>query len=227
MRKSNRTPQRRHLLPFLHSCRLPSTTSRPLAPPKLHRYLIPPDPSIHRPHPPSVLRRQTMVSGLLISLFSKNTPLWRPPVTSQSSRRSSHCRIHSACRGSPETWRLRNDTNSNHARTTNKRTQLPVHYPSPMRRHHDRFYLPTPNRSKVPNRLLISQPHRPSCRRNPHPNPLRFHRRPNPNNCPRLNVLRLILPSQHQLRTHTQPNNNPGPRPSNSSSTDNNMMIYR
>lgn len=85
----------------------------------------------------------------------------------------------------------------------------------------------TPNRPKVPHRLLIRRPHGPGGGRNPYPNALRSHRGPNSHNCSRTHFLCPILPRQHKLRTNPQPNNSSRPRPSNSPSPNSYLMIYR
>lgn len=128
---------------------------------------------------------------------SKNTPLRSPPLTAQSPRRSPHCRVHNPSRRTTKIRWLRYNTNLNQPRPINQRTKLPLYYPGPLGRDHDWLHLHTPNRPKIANRLLISQPHRPCSRRNPHPNPMRIHRCTNPNNRPRTDIIRPILPSQH------------------------------
>lgn len=86
--------------------------------------------------------------------------------------------------------------------------------------------MPPPNRPKIPHRLLLCQSHGPCCRRNPNPNTLRLHRGPNSYDCPRTHVICTLLPGQHKLRTNTQPNNSSSPRPSNSATSHNNLMIH-
>eukprot|EP00069_Balaena_mysticetus_P000893 bmy_14920T0 len=49
--------------------------------------------------------------GLHDSFYSKNAPLWPPPLTTQSTRRSSHRRLHSPCSRTTKTRGLRHATN--------------------------------------------------------------------------------------------------------------------
>lgn len=148
-------------------------------------------------------------------------------MTPKSTRRSPNRRLNSTCSRTPKVRGLRHNANNSNTRPPHQRTQLPLYYLRPMRGNHDRLNLSPPNRPKVPNCLLICQPHRPSCRRNFNPNPLGLYRRPNPYNCPRSNIFRPILPGKHQLRTNPQPDNTASPRTTNSTSPDNNMMIFR
>lgn len=137
------------------------------------------------------------MSGLPSCLLSKDTPLRGPPLTSKSPCRSTHRRVNSTSSRPPETRGVRYNANNNLTRTIDQRTQLPIYYSSPLRCAYDRLYLPTPNRPEVPNCLLICQPYRISCRRNPHPNPMRIHRRFNSYDCPWFNIFCAFLPCQH------------------------------
>lgn len=137
------------------------------------------------------------MSRLPTGLPSKNATIRRPPLTPQSPRRSPNCRLHSPCRSPSKARGLWHDTNTSHSRPPYKRIMLPLHYPRTMGRHYNRLNLPPPSRLKVYNRLLISKPHRTSCRRNSYPNPLRLYRRNYSHNRPRSNILRLILPSKY------------------------------
>lgn len=139
------------------------------------------------------------MSWMHTCLPSKDTSLWRPSLTTESPRRSPRCRINSPSCRAPKTRRLRNNTYINCPRPTNKRAKLPLHYPCPMRCNYNGLNLPAPNRPKIINCLLLSQPHRSSSRWNSYPNTMRLYRSPNPNDCPRPHFLRTILPSQHKL----------------------------
>ena len=137
------------------------------------------------------------MSRLPTSISSKNTTLWRPPLTSKSSRRSSRCRVHSPCSGTPKTRRLRHDADARHTRPPDQRTKLPLHYSCTLRSHHNRLNLLTPNRLKIPHRLLLCQPHRSSSWGYPYPNTMRLHRSPHLNNRTRPYILRSLLFGQH------------------------------
>uniref|UniRef100_A0A8C9L4J2 Uncharacterized protein n=1 Tax=Serinus canaria TaxID=9135 RepID=A0A8C9L4J2_SERCA len=81
-----------------------------------------------------------------------------------------------------------------------------------MRCTNNQRHLPTTNRPKITNRLLIRQPHGISRSRNHNPNPMSILRGNNPNNLTRSNLINTILPSQYQLRTNPQPNSSPHTR---------------
>ena len=138
-----------------------------------------------------------MMSRLLAGLPSKNTTVWRTLMTTQSPRRSPHRRLNSPCSRTPKTRRVRNDADDNYARTPYQRTQLPLHHLRPMRRNHNWLNLSSPNRLKIPNRLLISQPYGPCSRGHPNPNTLRLHRGPYSYDRTRTDLLRPILLSEH------------------------------
>lgn len=137
------------------------------------------------------------MNGLSTRLPCKNAPLWCPPLTSQSPCRGPSGRINSPCRRPTETRRLWNNAYSGCSRAPNKRAKLSVYYLCALRNHHDRLYLPAPDRPKIPHCLLISEPHGPSGWGNFNSNPLRIHRGHYPNDCPWTNILRPLLPGQH------------------------------
>lgn len=95
-----------------------------------------------------------------------------------------------------------------------------------MRRSHNRVHLPSPNRPKVPHRLLIRKPHGAGSGRNPYSNRLRLCRRTYFNNCTRPHFFCTLLLGKHQLRANPQPNHASSTRPPNSPTPNNNMMIY-
>lgn len=131
---------------------------------------------------------------MLISFPSQDTPVRRTLVTTQGTRRGTHCRLYGSCRCPPEARRLWHDANNTPARPFVKRARLPIHRPGLMRRHHNRLDLPAPDRPQVPNCLLLRQPHGPGCGRNSNSDPLRLHRCPSTNNRPRPRILSTILP---------------------------------
>lgn len=168
-----------------------------------------------------------MMSRLSTRIFSQNTTIWSPHLTPQSPRRSTSCRLNDSCRRPTKIRRLRNNTNLNCIRTINKRIKLPLYRSRIMRNYHNRLYLFTPDRPQVPNRLLISKPHGPCSRRYSNPNPMRIYWCTYSYNCTRLNLLRPLLLSKHQLRTNTQPYYSFSSRTTNSPSPNSNMMIPR
>uniref|UniRef100_A0A8C6DXQ9 Uncharacterized protein n=1 Tax=Moschus moschiferus TaxID=68415 RepID=A0A8C6DXQ9_MOSMO len=93
-----------------------------------------------------------------------------------------------------------------------------------MRNSYNKFYLSTPDRPKVLNRILISKPHSPSNCSCANPNTLKLHRSYSPYNRPRTNFLNIILPCKLKLRTSPQPNNNPSTRPTNHPSSNSCLM---
>uniref|UniRef100_A0A8B9ZYW3 Uncharacterized protein n=1 Tax=Anas zonorhyncha TaxID=75864 RepID=A0A8B9ZYW3_9AVES len=94
-----------------------------------------------------------------------------------------------------------------------------------MRHFNDQLNLPPRNRPEITDRLLIRQSHRTGHRCRNNPNPLIILRGNNPNNLPRTNLLHTILPSQHKLRTHTQPNSTAHTRPPTPITTHSHLMI--
>lgn len=136
-------------------------------------------------------------------IHSKNTIIWPSPMTPQSTRRSSNRRIHSPSSYSPKTRWLWHYTNNNPYTTNYLTPLLPLHHPINMRNNHNKFNLPTSNRPKIPNRLLLSKPYRPSNYCSPYTITTKLHRSNSPNNRPRTNLLYTILPSQYKLRTNS------------------------
>lgn len=156
----------------------------------------------------------------------KNAPIWRPPLTPQSTCRSSNRRLHDSSRRPSKIRGLWYNTHLNRSRPPNQRTKLPFHHSRLMRNHYSRLNLSTTDRPKISHRLLFSQPHGPSRSGNFNPNTLRIHRGSHPHNRPRPHVLRPFLSSQHQLRTYPQSNDNPCTRPTNGPSSHDCLMIH-
>lgn len=165
------------------------------------------------------------MSRLSNRLPSKNALIWGSPLTTKSPRRSPSSRIHGTSSNFTKTWRLRHNTNNTYTRPPVQRHSISCYCTSPLRRTNDRLYLLTTNRLKIINCLLIRQPHRPCCRRNFNPNPMRLYRRPRINNCPRPSLVCPVLFGQYHLRTHPQPNNNLSPRNTNHLSTNSRLMV--
>lgn len=127
-------------------------------------------------------------------LSSKNTPLWSTPLTAKSPRRSPSSRVHSAGRHSPKIRGVWDNTHNSHPRPPLQRHNLPNYRPGPMGGDYNRVHLPTTDGPQISYRLLLCQPHRPCCRRNSNPNPMRFYRGACTNNRPRPSFLCPILP---------------------------------
>lgn len=140
-----------------------------------------------------------MVSGLYTRLSSKNAIVRRPSLTSQGTCRSPGRWVYNSCRCLTKARGLRHNTNISHTGAPNERTKLPLHYFCAVRDYYNWLNLPTPNGLKVPYRLLLRQPHRPSSWRHFNSNTMRLYRRPYSYDCPRFNVLSPLLPSKHQL----------------------------
>ena len=194
MRKPGRATQCGNLLPILHTCRLPPVTRRTPSPPKRNRHPLTPHPPIQQTSPHNNLKQQDLVSRMSYCLPGKNTPVRRPLMTPQSTRRSPDRRLHGTGRCPAEARGLRHDTHDTLARPPIKRAGLPFYRPSPVRRNYNRLNLPTPDRSKIPNCLLLRQPHGPSCWRHPDPNPLRVYGRTSTNNRPWTCIFSPLLP---------------------------------
>uniref|UniRef100_A0A8C0T5M8 Uncharacterized protein n=2 Tax=Canis lupus TaxID=9612 RepID=A0A8C0T5M8_CANLF len=69
-----------------------------------------------------------------------------------------------------------------------------------MRHSYNKLYLPTPNRPKIPNCVLLSQPYSTCHHSSPHPNTMKLYRSNSSNNCPWPNVIHTILLRQLKLR---------------------------
>lgn len=138
--------------------------------------------------------------GRMPSCFpSKNTPLRRSPLTPKSPCRSPSSRVYSPSRCTIKIRWLRNNTNYSYTYPLSQRTSIPVYCFSPMGHHYDRLHLPSTNRPKIHDCLLIRKPHGPSSWRNSYPNPLRIYRSNYFNNCPRPCLISAFLPGKHQL----------------------------
>lgn len=145
-------------------------------------------------------------------------------MTPKSTCRSPNRRIHATSRSPPKTWRLRHYTNHYPSKPLCKQPTLPIHYFSTMRSSNNQCHLPTTNRPKVPNCLLLCKPYRTSHRRNHNSNPMSLLRGNNPNNLSRPNLLYTILPGQYKLRTNSQPNPTSNPRTSTPPTTYGHLM---
>uniref|UniRef100_A0A8C3U327 Uncharacterized protein n=1 Tax=Catharus ustulatus TaxID=91951 RepID=A0A8C3U327_CATUS len=93
-----------------------------------------------------------------------------------------------------------------------------------MRSANNQCHLLTPNRPKITDRILLCQPHRTGCSRNHDSNSMGLLRSNNSNNLTWPYLLNAILPSQHQLRTYSQPNPHPSPRPPTTTASHGHLM---
>lgn len=206
MRQPTRAPKCWHLPTILHARQLTSTTycHSPLTQPNRNTILTSTQ-TLALPTKLLLIKPSSKPSPPT-SFHSQSPPIWPSPMTPQSPCRSPHCRIHATSSPTPKTRRLRHYTSYNPSKPFIKQPTLSLHYLSPMRSTNNQRHLPTPNRPKITNCLLICQPHRSSSSCNHNPNPMSILRGNNPNNLPRPDLLNTILPSQHQLRTNSQPN---------------------
>lgn len=147
-------------------------------------------------------------------------------MTTKSPCRSPNRWLHDPSCHSTKTWRLRNNTCFYTLRPNNQIHSIPIYSPITMRNNHNQLYLPSTDRPKITHRLLLSKPHSPSHCSYHNPNTMKFHRGHSTHNRPRTHIFPAILPSQYQLRTNPQPNNNHSPRPANSISLNGHMMNY-
>ena len=164
---------------------------------------------------------------LSTGLYSKNAHVRSPPMTSKSSRRGPHCRLYGPSSNPIKTRGIRHHPNYPHSFPTYKHLNLPVHNLSPLGNSNGQLNLPTTNRPKINNRLLIHQPHKPHYLRNTHPNPMGPKRGNFPYSRAWFNILPIILPSQHQLRTNALPNTSTDTRTTHHLTPDNILMTYR
>uniref|UniRef100_A0A5F9DJ87 Uncharacterized protein n=1 Tax=Oryctolagus cuniculus TaxID=9986 RepID=A0A5F9DJ87_RABIT len=93
-----------------------------------------------------------------------------------------------------------------------------------MRHNYNQLYLSPANRPQITHCLFISEPHSPSNRSHPYSNTMKLYRRHRSNNRTWPYFLIIILPSQFQLRAHSQPNHTTSPRPTDYSSANSSMM---
>lgn len=224
MRKPTRTTKRWNLPIILHPSQLTPPTNRHPTPTKPNWHSLPPHTKTITPYNKLLMIRANCKPRPTPCLHGQSPPIWSTPMTPQSPRRSPNRRFHTISRTPPKTRRLRYHTNHNPSKPNIKQPTLSIHHLSPMRSTNNQRHLPTTNRPKITNRLLICQPHRTSCSRNHDPDPMSILRGNNPNNFTRLNFINAILPSQHQLRTNPQPNPPSNTRTPTPSTTNSHLM---
>lgn len=147
-------------------------------------------------------------------------------MTAKSPRRSPNCRLYDSSSNPFKTRRVWHDTNLNYLGPFNKKHGLSIYHTFIMRDNHNQLNLPTPNRPKITNRILIRKPHSPGNRSYHNSNTMKLYRSHHTNNRTWPNLLITILLSKHQLRTNPQSNYNHSPRPTNNFSTNSYMMTF-
>lgn len=145
-------------------------------------------------------------------------------MTTKSPRRGSNCRLHNPSSYPSKIRGLWHNTNFNHFRPPNKKHSLPIHYTLIMRYNYDQFNLSSPNRSKIPNRILICKPHSPGHYSYHNSNTMKLYRSYYTNNRTRPDLLTIILPSKYQLRTNSQSDHNHSSRLANNFPINSYMM---
>lgn len=139
------------------------------------------------------------MSRLPNRILSQNTIIWSTPMTTKSARRSPRRRVNSPSSSFTKTRRIWDNTYNSNTRPPIKRASLPIHHFSPLGYYYNRVNLPSTNRPKITNCLLICKPYGPSSRRDPNPNPVRIFRSNHFNNRPRTSIFSTILPGQHSI----------------------------
>lgn len=140
--------------------------------------------------------KQYFMISMHNSIYNQNTIIRSSPMTPKSPRRSTNRRIHNFSSYSTKIRQLWNNTNCHFTRPTNQKYSLPIYPSITLRYNHNKFYLSTPNRPKITNRILFSKSHSPSHRINHNPNSLKLYRSYNTDNCPRPNFITIILSSK-------------------------------
>ncbi|TKC46933.1 hypothetical protein EI555_012012 [Monodon monoceros] len=115
--------------------------------------------SVLSPATIQLLHQCLYMTGLHDSLCSKSTPLRPPPLTTQSTRRGSHCRFYSPRSRITKTRGLQRATNHINTQHPNRIQSIPFPHALSMRNNHNQFYLSTSNRPKITHCLLFRQPH--------------------------------------------------------------------
>lgn len=126
-------------------------------------------------------------------LYNQNATLWTTLMTTKSTRRSPNRRINSPSSSTTQIRRIRNHSNYNNTKPSIKNTLLPIYSISIMRSNYNWFNLPTTNRFKIINRLLISKPHRSCYCCNTNTNPMSIHRCYYTYNRPWINIINTLL----------------------------------
>ena len=203
MGQSNRTTKRRAVLLILHINRIATSSSSTPIYAKHHwlskfsySTILNPTPAKH------LIQRSSMIS-MHNGIYSKDTFIRPPPVTTKGTRRGPYCRLHSPGSCALKARGIRHDTNHNTIKSPNQLYRLPLHTTIPVGHNYNKLHLSSPNRLKIPNRILLCQSHSTSHCSRPYPDAMKLYRSNGPNNCPRLNIIRTILLSQFKLRANS------------------------
>lgn len=199
MRQPNRTPERRPVLPILHSSRLPASPNRLTMDPRQFRHFK----SSSNPIPGTTSARfviqYPVMTGMHNGIYSKNALVWPSSMTPKSSRRSSYRRVHSSRRSTTQIRGIRYNTNYRPTKSIDKFNSVSFHDAIHMRNNYNKLYLFTPNGLKILNCLLLGKPHSPSNCSGTHSITMKLHRSNSPDNCSWPYIIHTVLSSQLQL----------------------------
>nr|CAJ90462.1 NADH dehydrogenase subunit 4 [Lepidochelys olivacea] len=212
MKWPNKTTKCKNLLPILYPHWISPTTNRPLIPMHRKRFLINMYNTTKSTHYTKLMNLYNMMICTTNSLYNQNTTMRLTFMMTKSTCKSPNCKLNNPSRSITKTKKMWYYPHYNNTKPLIKNTLLPFHGTRIMKGNHNWFYLLTTNKSKIINRLLISKPHKTNHRRNTNTNPMSLHRRNYTYNRPWLNVINTLLPSQHKLRTNSQPNTTTSPK---------------
>ena len=121
-----------------------------------------------------LLLQRLYMTGLHDSLCSKNTPLQPPPLTTQSTCRSSHCRFYSPCSRITKTRGLQHTTNYSDTQPPDRICSIPFSYAFLMRNNHNQFNMSMPDRPKITYCIFFCQLHSTCYCSSSHPDSLKY-----------------------------------------------------
>eukprot|EP00069_Balaena_mysticetus_P021365 bmy_13335T0 len=164
---------------------------------KHHRLSKFPSTSILSSTTVQLLIQRLYMIGLHDSLYSKNTPLRPPPLTTQITRRSSYRRLYGPCSHTTKTQGLWHAMNHINTQPPNRVHSIPFPYAFLM------GIIITSSiclcQTDLKSLIAYSSPHGTCYCSYPHSNPLKLHRGYRPNNHPRPHIVYIILPSKTQI----------------------------
>ena len=137
MRRTDRTTKRGIIFPILYPSRITTPPYRTNLPTKLHRLTKYTPSPILIGTPKNLMKRHHFMTSVHNSLHSKNTPTRATPVTPQSTRRSTDCRLNSPCGHPTKTRRLRHTTNHHNTNPNHKLHGIPLPNIIPLRHNYD------------------------------------------------------------------------------------------
>lgn len=199
MGKPDRTPKRWPLLPVLHTSRFSPTTSRISLSPKHYWVSKLSGTPILNTTPIQLLIKRFHMTSMHNSLYSKNTTIWPPSLTTQSSCRSPYCRLHGPCSNSTKIRRIRYITDYNIFKPTYRIYSISLYYTVLMRHNYNQLNLPPPDRSQIINCLLLRQSYSTRHCSYPHSDTLKLYGSHSLNNRPRPHLIHTLLSSKFQL----------------------------